>query len=104
MMSTSEQPNSVSSEPKHPTVRFRQLCKVSADTLLTLSDEGVVYRREFKEDAEEIVWQRLLTVSSTQLEPRPCTHPGCNRLFEVLPGGTDVPDQCRAHRYRMFLR
>ena len=50
------------------------------------------------ENAEEIVWQRLLSVSSTELEDRPCTHPGSNALFEVFPGGTDIPAQCRYHR------
>jgi len=65
-----------------------------------LSDEGVIYRREFNEDAEEIVWQQLVTVSSTQFEVRPCMHSGCNSFFEVLPGATHIPDKCRAHRYR----
>ena len=104
-MSTSEGPNATTPPPKptpppeQPTVRFRQLCKVSADTLLALSDEGGVYRREFNEDSEAIVWQRLPTVTSTHLEARPCTYPGCDFLFEVLPGGADIPDQCRVHQY-----
>ena len=94
--------NSTTPHPEQPTVRFRQLCKVSADTLLALSDEGGVYLREFNEDSEEIVWQRLPTVSSSQLEARPCTYPGCKFLFEVLPDGTDIPDQCRVHQYGGF--
>ena len=101
-MSTSESPDATTPPAEQPIVRFRQLCKIAADTLLALSDEGAVYRREFNEDAGQIVWQRLPTVSSTQLAARPCTYPGCNALFEILPGGTEIPDQCRAHRYRGF--
>jgi len=97
-----EETTSTTPQPEQPTVRFRQLCKVSADTLLALSDEGGVYLREFNEDSEEIVWQRLPTVSSSQLEARPCTYPGCKFLFEVLPDGTDIPDQCRVHQYGGF--
>jgi len=101
-MSTAEGSSGPTPPSERPTVRFRQLCKLSAETLLALSDEGVMYRREFNEDAEEFIWQRLPTVSSSQLEARPCTYPGCGTLFEVFPGGTDIPDECQFHRNRMF--
>jgi hypothetical protein len=101
-MSTSEEPQGTTPQPEQPPVRFRQLCKVTNDILLALSDDGVMYRRAFNESAEEFIWERLPTVSSTQLEARPCTYPGCNALFEVFPGGTDIPDECHYHRNRMF--
>jgi hypothetical protein len=101
-MSTSEQPNSVPSEPERPTVRFRQLCTVSKNTILALSDDGVIYRRQLTENAEEYVWERLLSVIPVQLEARPCTYPGCKTLFEVFPAGSDIPDQCYFHRDCMF--
>lgn len=101
-MNTPEDPNAIPRVSERPTVRFRQLCKVSNDTLLAVSNEGAIYRREFNEDARESIWQRLLTVSTTELEDRLCTYPGCNPLFEVFPGGTDIPDHCRYHRNRTF--
>jgi hypothetical protein len=75
-------------KPEQPTVDFRHLCKVSDDTLLALSVEGAVYQREFSDDAEGITtWRRLCTVSSTQLEVRRCSYPGCDSL---CPGGLSV--------------
>src|SRR5215467_14378243 len=99
-MSASEEPQGTTPHAGQAPVRFRQLCKLSNDILLALSDDGVMYRREFHESAEEYVWERLPTVSSTQLEARRCTYPGCSTLFEVFLGGTDVPDECLHHRNR----
>jgi hypothetical protein len=93
--------------PEQPTVRFRQLCKVSEDplfsedTLLALSEDGVVYRGEAIIEAREFIWRKLLTVTSTQLEVRPCSYPGCTSMLEFLPGSkADTRERCTLHQYR----
>jgi hypothetical protein len=99
-MSTPDDTKDTGPDPEQPTIRFRQLCRVSADTLLGVSQDGVIYQREFSEDAGHIIWQRLPIVSSTQLEMRPCAYPGCDSLLQALPAG--APDtwlaRCRHHR------
>jgi hypothetical protein len=97
-----EETNSTIPQPEQPTVRFRQLCTVSKDTILALSDDGVIYRRDFNENAEEYVWERLPSIIPIQLEARPCTYPGCKTLFEVFPDEIDIPNQCYFHRDCMF--
>ena len=89
---TPESPN------RPPTVRFRQLCRLRGDTLLALSDEGVIYRRvEINEDTGEDIWRRLATISSTQFEMRQCAHPGCTDI-ETYPGDEDPRHLCKNHR------
>jgi hypothetical protein len=99
--------------PGQPTVLFRQLVKVSAevsldallsaDTLLGLSDEGAIYRREYSENADLTIWRRLYTVSSTDLEVRPCSYPECEYLIEKLPEDWEpiAKPSCERHRYRV---
>jgi len=93
-------------DSQQPIVRFRQLCKVSLGqlfrepTLLALSEEGVVYRHECDELGDKGIWRRLPTVTSTQLEVRLCTYPGCDRFLESIPGATDSNTRCALHVWR----
>jgi len=97
--------------PKRPTVRFRQLIRVPAETsrdalfsgvtVLALSEEGVVYRREYSEDAKLTLWRPQGTVSSTELEARHCSYSGCDKLIEKLPEDwvSITESNCDLHRY-----
>jgi hypothetical protein len=86
-----------------PTIRLRQLCAIGAGEVLALSEEGVVYRRRqlwqttwtVPVPETDFVWERLPVVSSTQLEVRRCTYPGCHLLSEVLRGNEY---RCSTHR------
>ena len=97
-MSKDEEKKSTASDPEQPTVRFRQLFNAE-DTVIALSEEGVVYRAEtgFFGFYDAVIWRRLPTVTSTQLEMYPCDYPGCERLVEAIPGATVKVTRCTSH-------
>ena len=101
-MSKPEDTKDTGPDPEQPTIRFRQLCRVGA-TILALSEDGVVYEQEGNGDIPVGgIWRRLPTVTSTQLEVRACSYPGCDGFWEVVPGssGSTRDDRCRAHIYK----
>ena len=79
-----------------PAIRFRQLFEVG-EGFLGLTEEGTLYLKKTGYGEAGPFWDPLPVISSTQVVTRPCAHPGCTRLTEVVPGYGPLWERCSAH-------